>query len=166
MKCLKVSSLTSYQVLPDVPCEVTSIQEFKGDILQKYSFPHTIAILPNPVQKKGRQVFGMFTLLDLGIQKYCVRYIKCQSWVTWKSRKLRVVMKQTFLLDREYLLELRQRKYKQGLAFQGEHRAAVCICREKRKPKAHLELTKVVSNKKKKALSMLTARRGLRKTLD
>lgn len=32
-------------------------------------------------------------------------------------------MKRTFLLDREYLLELRQRKYKQGLALQGEHRA-------------------------------------------
>lgn len=101
----------------------------------------------------------MFTLLDLGIQKYCVRYIKCQSWVTWKSRKLRVVMKQTFLLDREYLLELRQRKYKQGLAFQGEHRAAVCICREKRKPKAHLELTKVVSNNKKKGFKHVNSQK-------
>ena len=78
-------------------------------------------------------------------------------------------------LNRELLLELGQKKkiyylWKEGLASQGEDRAAAHTCREKtRKAKARFELTMAtvgLDNKKNTFSSMSTPKRGLRKTLD
>ncbi len=71
-------------------------------------------------------------------------------------------------------MELKRKKelydlWKQGQALQEDYRAVVRTCKEKtRRAKAQLELklARVVSDNKKGFLSMLMARRGLKKTLD
>lgn len=77
--------------------------------------------------------------------------------------------RKTSELNRELILELRQQKkiydlWKQGLALQGDYRAAFCMCRVKTiKANTQFELTLATvasDNKNKKASSKSPARRG------